>query len=195
MTSLGIVAYNSRDLFQAETFFIGALTIDKNYFPAIINLAQLYKEMGEHKKSVAYFKRAHSSGREVELTAFLTALSEIQAQKKEGQFNLAAIHSKLNKVIQRRSYLYQEAKLLKAYLLSLKADRRIYKEVEGLLDIDPQLVNEFRYNLFIYRSWLSWEKLEPYCNAISKVLGESGISTTLMALCKAKWETYFQLII
>ena len=62
---LSALALNQGDIESAQEALMNALKIEPNYVPALLNLADLYRRMGNEQKNRKYLERARADARSV----------------------------------------------------------------------------------------------------------------------------------
>ncbi len=173
--------------------FQKALSYDQVYVPALVNLASLYLQKGE-------YARAKSTATKALQAAPLQG--EALLGIAEAQLNLFKVNNSgrdldsVNKALKdfsARTWDYKaEIALYSMYFDFLRNDRNLDEKMRAFLDRDPQLTNDHRHNVFIYRGRTQWKILARFCEQIAEGLNESPRLATFLASCyarEARWDS------
>jgi tetratricopeptide (TPR) repeat protein len=188
LTAVGIADLFEGQLAGAQQNFEKALSLDRSFVPALINNGVAYFQLGDY-----------ANARSAALTAIRENSAEGEAQLLLGetaiyihQRNLDAtsIDEAISALSVFRSHqmAYEpEMAFYAIYLDWVNGKRKVNEDkVTEFLDLDPQLTEDHRHNVFVYKGRTKWTVMTPFCEQLVKQMGDGPRPATLMAVCYSK---------
>lgn len=186
MTGIGLADVIENQFDSALTQLNSVLAKDPQYSPALINAAAVYfrkNQLAKSKDLLRNILRGESHDGEAQM---LYALVAAQLSKEEPQLLNDAI-SELGKYRTQQMDYEAEISFAQMYLDWLKHNQQISDEkLLSFLEVDPQISDDHRHNLFIYRDHLRWSELLKFCEEMSEKMGDQPRGATLRAVCYNK---------
>lgn len=187
-TGIGLSYLIENDTGKARQQFKQALKLDKNFVPAIINLGVSEFQENNLDAAIEKFKKALSIETSNPVASLLLARSYAKkwSDSKDSDWITEALkYSSLNESSQVNYSL--EAKVIEAYIQTLgykfsKALDAINKSV----DMDLEMTENHRQNIFTDRRFLSWSSLEFWCQAVVSQVSDSEEVKTFESMCNYK---------
>lgn len=187
-TGIGLSYLIENDTRKARQEFEKALSMDSSYFPAMINLGVSKFQENNLDAAIDDFNKALSLEPNNQIAALLLARSYakkwsddksselLDKALKQVQFNTA---SQVNYSL--------EAQVIEAYIYSLgyKFSKAI-ESIKKAIDMDLEMTENHRQNIFIDQRFLSWSSLEFWCQAIVSQVNDSEEVKTFESICHYK---------
>ncbi len=187
-TGIGLANLVDGEWGAAEEAFKKALAEDAFFFPALINLGIVSAQKRNWVQAKNYIQSALDKGAEEGIAYLILAEVYIAIWKNTGsKSDLLEAQRILQDYVRTGSDYNQEAQLILAYVELLQgAKTRAESRVNQLLDLDPEMTNEHRHNLFISPSLVSWNRLLKYCEHIRDELDRNARTAAFMGYCQLK---------
>jgi tetratricopeptide (TPR) repeat protein len=187
-TGIGVADLIEGSLASAQENFQRALSLDRQYVPALIDMGAAQFKKGDFEKAREFVMSAiHINPGEGEAQLIL-AENAIQMNQSAPKPN--ALSEAINELTKYRSQQMDyevEAGFYSIYLDWLKQGKKIADEkVLGFLDTDPELTENHRHNVFIYKGINRWPMMARLCEQLADSMGEVSRSATLRAVCYSK---------
>jgi len=191
-TSQGIADIIDGQLDSAQDSFDKALAIDSAYEPAIVNSATVALQRGDYQRSKNLALKALQLV-PLQAEALLTlAQAQLYMFKSNNNFTELSQVNKMIKEFRARQWDYAaELGFFSLYFDFLRQDRDLDAKMREYLDLDPQLTQDHRHNVFIYKGHTQWKVLGRLCEQMSEKLGESARVSTFLASCfshEGRWD-------
>jgi tetratricopeptide (TPR) repeat protein len=192
-TGLGIADLIDGQLDSAQENFNKALAIDNNHVPALVNMSALHLQKGDYVRAKSFALKA------LQISPFqgeaLLSLAEAQLYLYKVNSNAAdleAVNKRLKEFYQRHYDFSTEVGFYSLYYDFLKNDRGLEDKIQAYLDRDPELTENHRHNVFIYKGRTQWKVIARFCEQIGDKLGDGARIVTFLASCHAhegRWDT------
>lgn len=187
LTAIGVADLLENQIDSARQNFEKALTIDRDYVPALINLGISKFLLGRYKEAQANAMQAIRINPGEGEAQLLLAENAIYLHQKNN--SIAEIQEALNEIANyRTNHLGYEPEAL-FYVLYLEwiKNHRISEDKLGtFLELDPQLTTDHRHNVFIYKGHLQWSVLGRFCHQMADQMDPSAQASILKAVCFIK---------
>lgn len=159
LTGLGLSYMVDQNYGEASEYFKMALSLDQHFVPAQVDVF-IANALG--KKKVNFAQSLSQSRVTEQPEGLITAGLEVIRENKSDVFSLAL---KKLEVFSASALDYKiEAQFLVEYLKwRLNPSQIDFSSWVQLVDSDPQLTEDHRQNVFIYRHHLSWANFLPLC--------------------------------
>lgn len=198
-TGLGIADLIDNQLDSAQENFNKALQIDAGYVPAQINLAVTALLKGDYEGARQQAMRTMQSGSKQAEAILTLAEAELYLFKGgHGNGGLQQVSKLIEEYRGKGGWDYAaELDFYKLYLDYLRGDRAMDEKLAAYLDQDPQLTNDHRHSIFIYRGHMQWKVLARLCEQMTEKLGDGARVAALLASCyshEGRWENARQQI-
>lgn len=191
-TSLGIAEMLDGQLETAQGYFDKALAMDPRFSPALLNKAALALQKSEYAAAKALTLKTLVIS--PMLAEAMLTLSEAQLFLFKSGGNLAEL-TRVKQMIrdfQSKQLDYApELGFYDVYFSYLTKEANLEDRLRDYLDQDPELTDDYRHNVFIYRGNLNWKILARYCEQLSGKLGSSARVTAFLASCyshEQRWD-------
>lgn len=187
-TGIGLSYLIENDTNKARDYFKKALNEDKNFVPAYINMAVSQFQDNNLDAAIKEFNQALKLESSNPVASLLLARSYAKKwsdQQDSELLDKALQHVNINSQSQVNYSL--EAKVIEAYIHSL-----LYKFSKSLisikesLDMDLNMTEDHRQNIFTDRRFLSWSSLEFWCQAIVSQVEDSEEVKAFESICHYK---------
>jgi Tfp pilus assembly protein PilF len=186
-TGVGLSYLLEMDYSSAEKHFQKAITIDQNYTPVFANLGTLKYFEGKYTEAIEYLTASLEDGEKDAGVRLILTLAYLKQWENSPQLRYLVEGQKtILKNTESQNPYFQQSLMLQTYIESILGDRYVTDiEVFNILNISPNLTENFKKNLFIDRRIIEWEAIEPWCeNLVQRVLGVH--SSVLGAYCQIK---------
>jgi tetratricopeptide (TPR) repeat protein len=191
-TSQGVADLMDGQLDSAQDNFDKALAIDPGYNPAIVNAASVALQRGD------YMRAKNLALKALQLVPLqgeaLLALAEAQLYLFKGNSSHNDLNTVGKMIKQFRSKQWDYSAELGFYSLYfdfLRQDRDFEERLTAYLDQDPELTQDHRHNVFIYKGHTQWKILGRLCEQMAERLGDGPRVSTLLASCfghEGRWD-------
>lgn len=187
-TGIGLANLVDGEWGAAEEAFKKALTEDALFFPALINLGVVAAQKRNWVQAKNYIQSALDKGAEEGIAYLILAEIYIAMWKNSGnKSDLLEAQRLLQDYVRTGSDYNQEAQLILSYVeVQQGAKTRAESRINQLLDLDPEMTNEHRHNLFISPANVGWNKLLKYCEQVREGLDRSARTTAFIGYCQLK---------
>lgn len=192
-SGLGMADLIDGQLDAAEGNFDKAISLDRDYVPAIVNLAAVALQKGEYSKAKAQALRALKLSPHQGEALLMLAEAQLylfKADKNVGQLN--EVGQTIRQFRSRQWDFAPELGFYSLYFDFLRRERFLEDKILTYLDMDPRLTLDHRHNVFIYSGRNQWRVMSRYCEQMVDQLGEGAKATALLAACYAhegRWST------
>lgn len=183
LTAMGVADLIEGQVDSARQNFERALTFDKDYVPAIINLGVTYFKQARYPDAKAFAEQAiqlDPSEGEAQLL-----LAQAAVYLKSPQEVDAAI-SQLNAYRNHQMNYEPESLFYTLYLNWLKDHKVADDKLDAFLELDPQLTQDHRHNIFVYKGHTQWSVLGRFCQQMADQMDASPRTSMLKGVCFSK---------
>ena len=187
-TTMGVADLTENQLGAGEGNFQKALGIDKDYVPALINLAIVRFLQAQYSQAEAMAARAIQLN-PIEGEAQLL-LAETAIYSNEKSVSKESVDQALQDLAKYRAVRLDyepEAAFYTLYLDWMKNGHKISEEkLNAFLDLDPELTEDHRHNRLIYQGQTKWNVIGRLCDQLVEQIIEHKHASTLRAVCLSK---------
>ncbi|MCC7403909.1 MAG: hypothetical protein IT288_05870 [Bdellovibrionales bacterium] len=188
MTAIGIADLIDGESRTADEHFKKALAQDTYYAPAKINLGASALQRKESQVAREWLSSVVEQGTEDGAAHLMLAEANINLYQEEQQKTfLEQGQKQLTKLMQTSRDYYQEAALMLAYMDFVAGDLEgVMRKVELVLDVDPQMTDDHRHDLFVYRGRIGWDVLSKLCVKMALGIEQTARVKALRGYCQFK---------
>ncbi|MCH2532905.1 MAG: tetratricopeptide repeat protein [Bdellovibrionales bacterium] len=187
-TGIGLSYLIENDTRKAREEFNKALSMDSSYLPAVINLGVSKFQENNIDAAIADFKRALSIESNNPIASLLLARS--YAKKWSDDKTPELLESALQHVDYSSDSQINyslEAQVVEAYIHSLGYKfSKATESIKKAIDMDLDMTEDHRQNIFIDQRFLSWSSLEFWCQAIVSQVDDTEEVKTFESICHYK---------
>lgn len=192
-TGLGIADLIDGQLDGAQENFERALSYDQMYVPALVNMSSTFIQKGDYTRAKQLAQKAlQVSPNQGEALLCLAEAQLFLYRQNSNAAELAHVNKLLKDFTVRQWDYAAEVGFYSLYFDFLRGEKSFDEKLQNYLDRDPQLTQDHRHNVFIYRGRTQWKILSRYCEQIGEKMGESPRVSTLLASCHAnetRWDS------
>ncbi|MCB0386255.1 MAG: hypothetical protein KDD43_12755, partial [Bdellovibrionales bacterium] len=185
VTAIGIADLIDGESRTADEHFKKAISQDTYYAPAKINLGASALQRQEYQTARDWLYSVVDQGTEEGAAYLMLAEANVNLFKQEKRRSyLEQGQKQLTRLMQTTYDYYQESALMLAYMDFVVGNLDgVMKRVELILDVDPQMTDDHRHDLFVYRGRISWEALSKTCVTMAKDLEQTARVKALRGYC------------
>ncbi len=191
-TGLGIADFLDGQVDSAQENFDKATALDASYTPAIINAAAVALQRGDYIRAKALAVKAlQISPLQGEALLTLAQAELLLSQTKGNTGELAHSQLMIREFLSHQWDFSSELGFYNVFFDYLRGDKALEDHLREYLDRDPQLTNDHRHNVFIYRGHTQWKMLGRFCEQMAGKLGTNPRAAVLMASCyshEGRWD-------
>jgi tetratricopeptide (TPR) repeat protein len=192
VTGLGVADLIDGQLDAAGENFDRALTEDRDYVPAIVNLATLNVLKGNYESAKQFAQRALQLNPAQGDALMVLAEAQLYLFKTNKDQNALATVARMARDFRARNWDFRaELGFYEMYFDFLRGDRAMEERLRNYLDTDPRLTEDHVHNVFIYRGRSSWKVLARLCEQMADQLGDSPRVSAFLSSChvrEARWD-------
>lgn len=188
LTGIGVSLLSEGDIRGAEYYFNKALDLDPLYDIAVINLgaAAMYSEDWARANIHLQLAIKDGSADGNEILMLIETLSKLNIRDKENRF-LGEATRYINSFLMKGLSHQLEVNIGAAFIDKLAGEKAgIYKRIDSVLDMDFRATENFKQNLFLFRSRSDWSVISQWCLRTTIDLDPTARVIAFEALCMMK---------
>lgn len=183
LTAMGVADLIEGQVDSARQNFERALVFDKEYVPAIINLGVALFQQGRYPDAKANADLAiHLNPAEGEAQLLLAQSAVYLKSSQDTDLALRELTAYRNHQMDYEP----EALFYTIYLNWLRDNKVADDKLDSFLELDPQLTQDHRHNVFIYKGHTQWSVIGRFCQQMADQMEASARTSMLKAVCFSK---------